>query len=105
MKNSTKSITKNLIISIVLFLVLAAVLSAYTLTEEKPKEVQVSARIQQINDGKVKSVEIDGDKLAVELGDGTKEATRKEPGESFTTLLSNYKVDPAKMDVLTISIK
>ncbi len=105
MKNSTKSITKNLVISIVLFLVLAGVLSMITLSNGQAKEVDVSAVIAQINDGKVKSVEVRGDQLAIELADGTKETSHKEGGESFSTLLANYKVDPAKMRAVTVDVK
>ena len=63
MKNSTKTITKNLIVSAVLFLVLAGVLSTYTLSSEKTKEVQVSEIVSQIQEGKVKSIDVSGDKL------------------------------------------
>jgi cell division protease FtsH len=105
MKNSTKSITKNLVISIVLFLILAGVLSTYTLSGEKVKEVQVSEIVAQINGGTVKAVEVRGDKLYVELADGTKEVSSKESGESFTTLLANYRVEPDKMRAVQIDVK
>ena len=105
MKNSTKSITKNLVISIALFLVLAAVLSMYSLSGDATKKVQISEVVQQINDEKVKSVAVKNDALTVTLNDNTKEVTSKEPGESFSTLLSNYKVDPTKMDKVAVDIQ
>ncbi|HTK04532.1 MAG TPA: ATP-dependent zinc metalloprotease FtsH [Candidatus Eisenbacteria bacterium] len=105
MKNSTKSITKNLVIAIVLFLVLAGVLSMYTLSGEEPKEVQLSAVVQQINEEKVKTIDVKGDKLIIEMNDGTKEVSHKESGESLSTLLSNYQVDPSKMQKVEIDIK
>ncbi len=105
MKNSTKNITKNLVISIVLFLVLAAVLSTYSLKSEKIKDVQLSDVVTQIQNGKVKSIEVSGDKLGVTLADNTKQTSHKEPGESLSTLLSNYKIDPEKMRAVTIDIK
>jgi cell division protease FtsH len=105
MKNSTKSITKNLVISIVLFLVLAGILSMYTLGGTTVKTAQVSDVISQISSQKVKSVEVSGDTLNVTLTDGTKETAQKEPGESFSTMLSNYKVDPADVSKIQIDIK
>ncbi len=105
MKNATKNLTKNLIISVVLFLVLAAVLSTYTLSSEKIKDAQVSEIVSQIQEGKVKSIEVSGDKLDVMLTDGTKKISHKEPGESLSTLLANYKVDPDKMRAVTVDIK
>ncbi|MEY4744440.1 MAG: ATP-dependent metalloprotease FtsH [Candidatus Parcubacteria bacterium] len=105
MKNTTKNITKNLVISIVLFLVLAGVLSMYTLSGEEPKQVELSAVVDQIGQEKVKTIAVKGDKLEIELKDGTKEVTHKESGESLSTLLSNYKIDPAKMLAIQVDIK
>ncbi len=105
MKNTTKSITKNLVISIALFLVLAAVLSLYSLGGSSVKKVQVSEVIQQINDEKVKSVAVKSDTLTVTLNDNTKEVSNKEPGDTLSTLLSNYKVDPAKMEKVQVDIQ
>ena len=64
----------------------------------------MSEVVSQINDEKVKSIEVKGDTLLIELTDGAKEKARKESGESFTTLLANYQVSPDKMSKLTIDI-
>ncbi|MFH1047905.1 MAG: ATP-dependent zinc metalloprotease FtsH [Patescibacteria group bacterium] len=105
MKNVTKYITKNLIISVVVFVVIAAILSTYSMTNEKPEEIQISQLILQINSGNIKSVVIRGDVLDIELKDGTKQKTSKEPGESLSTLLSNYEVSPDKMSEIEVAIK
>ncbi|MEA3249124.1 MAG: ATP-dependent zinc metalloprotease FtsH [Patescibacteria group bacterium] len=105
MKNATKYITKNLIISVVIFLVIAALLSTYNLSQEKPEEIQVSQLISQIEAGEVKTVVVKGDSLEIELNDGTQEITKKEGGESFTTLLSNYEVAPEKMSGIEVDIQ
>ena len=65
MKNATKYITKNLIISIVVFVVIAAILSTYSITSEKPEEIQISQLISQIDTGNVKAVVIKGDLLEI----------------------------------------
>jgi len=105
MKNVTKYITKNLVISVVVFLVIAALLSTYNLSQEKPEEIQVSQLVAQIEAGEVKTVVVKGDALEIELKDGTKEETKKEGGESFTTLLSNYQVAPEKIAAVEIDIQ
>jgi cell division protease FtsH len=105
MKNSTKSISRNLVLAIVIFLTMAAILSFYNLPVDKIKDVQVSTIVEQINGEQIKTVEIRGDELLVELNDGSKEKAAKEPGESFTALLSNYKVAPEKMQKVIISVK
>jgi len=106
MKPTTKSITKNLVISIALFLVLAVILSTYTLNrEEAPKEVQVSAIVSQIGEGKVKTVTVRGDKLYAELADGSKQVAQKESGESFSELVSNYGVDSEKLRAIEVDVR
>jgi len=105
MKNATKYITKNLIISIVVFVVIAAILSTYSITNEKPEEIQLSQLVSQIEAGNVKAVVIKGDLLEIELNDGTEQVTKKEGGESFTTLLSNYEVTPEKMSGIEVEIQ
>ncbi len=105
MKNATKYITKNLIISIVVFVVIAAILSAYSITDEKPEEIQVSQLISQINEGAVKTVIVKGDVLEIELNDGNEQITKKEGGESFSALLSNYEVDADKMSEIEVDIQ
>lgn len=105
MKKATKYITKNLIISIVVFVVIAALLSTYSMTTEKPEEIQVSQLISQIEAGNVKSVIVKGDLMEIELHDGTEQTTKKESGESFSTLLSNYEVSPKKMSGIEVDIQ
>ncbi len=105
MKNQTKAITKNLIVSISIFLLLALAMSLYSVSGGKTKDVQMSQVVDQINNEQVKSVVISGDSLEVTLRDDSKETATKEPGESFTQLLANYKVDPTKMSKIDISVK
>jgi cell division protease FtsH len=105
MKNPTKSLTKNLIFSILLFLAFAAVLSSYSLDETKPAEIQMSDVVARISEEKVKSIVVKGDLLDLELVDGTKEVSRKETGESFSTQLANYGADPAKVAKVAIDVR
>ena len=105
MKKATKYITKNLVISIVVFVVIAALLSTYSMTAEKPEEIQLSQLVAQIDEGNVKTVVVKGDVLEIELEDGTQQITKKEGGESFTTLLSNYGVAPEKMSEIDVDIQ
>ncbi|KKU14321.1 MAG: ATP-dependent zinc metalloprotease FtsH [Candidatus Magasanikbacteria bacterium GW2011_GWC2_45_8] len=61
--------------------------------------------VQEIVDGKVKQIEVQGDKLIVKLQDGTTQESLKEAGESVSTLLKNYSIDPEKMRAVEVSIK
>ena len=106
MKNSTRAITKNLVISVVVFLVFAAILSAYNLpAQKKSQEVQISSVVDSIVSEQAKSIEVRGDKIYVELKDGSKTVADKEPGQSFTELLANLQVPADKIQKVAISVK
>jgi cell division protease FtsH len=86
-------------------LAVAAVLGAINLPSDKVEEVTMSDIVAQINSEQVKSVTVHGDKLAVELADGRKETAAKESGGTFTAMLADYQVDPAKLSKVKVSIK
>ncbi|MBN1585431.1 ATP-dependent zinc metalloprotease FtsH [Candidatus Uhrbacteria bacterium] len=105
MKNPSKIISKNLIVSILVFLSVAALLSAYSLPSEKETEVKLSQVVEQINAEQVKSIEIRGDSLHLELNDGAKQVAKKEAGQSFASLMSDYQVTPEKMGRVGVEIR
>jgi cell division protease FtsH len=105
MKNSTKQITKNLVASVLVFVVLAVILGNFTLGKDKPAEVKLSDVVTQVNAGQVKEIAVKGDRLSVAMTDGKKEVAYKEPGQPLSTLLDNYKVDPAKMGAVAVTVE
>ena len=108
MKNPSpnQSVFRNLAIFFVAFIILAGLLSLYNGSPfAASTEVGVGAFVEQVKEEKVAKVEVDGDTLNIELKDGTKETSRKEAGESLSTLLSNYEVPPEKIDALNATVK
>jgi cell division protease FtsH len=104
MKNPSKSISKNLIISILVFLAVAAILSAFSLPNDEVKEVKLSQVIEQINNEEVKSIEVQGKTLNIELNDGTKQSALKEDGQSFASIVADYQVAQDKVSLVEVEV-
>lgn len=100
-----KKLIKNFLVFFAVFLLIAALFSSFSNSSAKSNIVGIEALINQINSDKVSEIVVSGDKLAVTLKDNTKETVAKEPNESLSSLLNNYKVDPAKSTAIKISIK
>ncbi len=100
-----KKLIKNFLIFFAVFLLIAALFSSFSNSAAKSNTVGIEALINQINSDKVSEIVVSGDKLTVTLKDNTKEMVAKESNESLSSLLNNYKVDPAKSTAIKISIK
>ena len=77
----------------------------YSGPKQKPTEISLSELATQVNDGKVKSISVDGNSLTIELNDTAKEKSIKEPQSSLTESLNNYGVDKEKIKDVKIDIK
>lgn len=88
-------------------LLVAALLSFSSLTSEKPEEVGLSALVQKVNNEEVKEVVVEGDILHVTLNDVNAKPlqVKKELGQSFTELLSDYGVAQDKLAKVNVIIK
>lgn len=96
---------KNIAYIILVFLFVSGIIILYSSPAQKPKDVALSELVNQINDGKVKNISIDGNELQIELTDGTKEKATKESESSLTESLSNYGVDKDKLKDVEVKIK
>ncbi len=100
-----KKLIKNFLVFFAVFLLIAAIFSSFSGGAAKSSAVGIETLINQINTDKVSEIIVSGNKLEVTLKDNSKEKVSKEPTESLSTLLSNYKVDPAKSTAIKISVK
>lgn len=101
-----KKFGKNILIAIAVFLVIAGLISLYsTPIDQKPKTVSLSELAVQINEEKVKKIDVEGGDVLIELKNGEKEKTRKEPEGSLTESLSNVGIDKEKLRNVEVSIK
>ncbi|MCX6785627.1 MAG: ATP-dependent zinc metalloprotease FtsH [Candidatus Komeilibacteria bacterium] len=96
---------KNFLIFFLIFLLIGSIFSFYNSKNQPPEKISLGEMVKLINADQLKTVEIAGNKLNLTLNDGSTKTTLKETGESLSTLLKNYNVDPAKIQNLNISVK
>ena len=96
---------KNIGIAVVLFLIITWMIMVFTSPVEKATEVSLSKISTQINEGKVKKIEVEGNKLLVELENNEKQVAYKEPESSLSESLNNVGVDREKLSAIQIEIK
>ncbi len=72
---------------------------------EKQKPMDVGSFVSAVQEGKVKEVLIENEQLTVTLQDGSTSTVAKEANESFSTLLNNYGIDPAKARDIKTTVK
>ena len=103
MKNS---LFKNFLIFLLVFIFIASIFSLYNSSAtDKVEEIGLSKLVEYINNEKVKSLEVEGDKISIILFNDEKKLSHKEPAESLTTLLNNFEVQPDKFEKVDIKIK
>src|SRR4030065_230866 len=92
-----RNFIKNLIIILLVFFVISGIVMVFNAPVEKISEVNLNELANQINDGGVKDIQVEGEKLNITLTDDTKESSRKETESSLSESLKNYGVDPGKL--------
>lgn len=100
-----KNLIKNFLLLLGTFLIIAAVFSAFFEQSNKSTTVGIETLIKRINQEEVSEIAVSGNKIIATLKDGQKETIRKEAGESFSALLDNFQVDPAKSTNIKIEVK
>jgi cell division protease FtsH len=98
-------ITRNAIFFLFTFLVIAGVMSLFTSPLARPEVVSLNAVMQDVQDGNVKHILVDGDKLTITLNDDTEIRSTKEPIVSFPELAITYGITPEQLANLTVEIK
>ncbi len=100
-----KDLTKKILVGVLILAIIGGIFSLYNAPLEKPKEVGISALIDQIENEQIKSIIIEENQLEVVLNNDQKEIVRKESSESLSTLLKNYQISPEKTKKIKIEIK
>ncbi|MFA6383584.1 MAG: ATP-dependent zinc metalloprotease FtsH [Parcubacteria group bacterium] len=96
---------KNLAAIIFVFLLISGLFILYSGPAQAPANISLSDLVSQINDGKIKQIEVSGNDLTITTTDGKAEKSTKEAETGITESLKNYGVDPAKLNAVNISIK
>ncbi|MDA3803006.1 MAG: ATP-dependent zinc metalloprotease FtsH [Patescibacteria group bacterium] len=101
-----KNLFRNFLILIVVFLLLTSVFTYFFENKsEEPTEVGVNALISRIENEKISQITVEENEILVDLKEGGQEIVKKEVGESFSDLMSNFSVDQEKLRQVDISIK
>jgi cell division protease FtsH len=95
---------RNIAWAVFFFLLFTGLMILYSAPAQKPTSISLSELVAQINDGKVKDISINGNDLSMNLIDGTREVSIKEPQSSLTDSLSNYGVDKEKLQGVKVDI-
>lgn len=98
------NLAKNFFIFFLIFLFIASFFSLYSTQENPPEEISLNQLVNYLNEDKIASVDIDNEQLLVKLRDGSEKLSKKEIGESLTTTLRNYGVEPTKLQNIELTI-
>jgi cell division protease FtsH len=102
-----KSLLKNFLLIFLALFLIAAILSYGSKGAEKTETVGVNVLVDEIQNEKIKSIDVKGDTLLVTLKEeGTKkQEVRKELGQSFSELMDNYGVNSDKLKTIEVAVK
>ena len=100
-----KNLGKNLIVVFIVFLVIISLFSFYITPQPDRTPLGISAMVEKINQGEVKSIEVVDSKIILTLTDDTLAEVNKEPTESLGDLLNNYQADATKLKDIEITVK
>ncbi len=100
-----RNFIKNLAIVLLVFFVISGIVMLYNTPVQKISDINLNELANQINDGKVKEIQVEGEKLNIVLADNTKEKSQKEAEASLSESLKNYGVDQEKLRSVSIGIK
>ncbi|OHA84006.1 MAG: cell division protein FtsH [Candidatus Yonathbacteria bacterium RIFOXYC1_FULL_52_10] len=95
----------NILNAVLIFLVIATVYSLVADRAEKVEEVPLSTLAQNINEGTVRSIAVEGGELSITYTDETKKKSKKEVESSLSETLANYGVTAEKLAPVNLEIK
>ena len=93
------------ILTLIIFLSLVSVYSLITDKSVALEEVSLSTLAQDINDGKVTSIIVVGDKLELTYLEDVKKISKKEAGTALTTTFKNYDISQSDLAKINIEVK
>jgi cell division protease FtsH len=100
-----KNLFKNVGIIILVFLLISGIFVLYGSPQQAPEEISLSTLATQVSEGRVKEIQVSGNKLEIELQDETKQVSTKEMDSSIVETLRNYGVETEKIQAVNIQIK
>lgn len=96
---------KNIGIIIAIFLLIAMIFILYGTPQKTPQAISLTQLAQQVNQGQVKSIGVNGSNLDVTLNNGQTESTTKEDTSGIVETLKNYGVTSQKLQNVNITVE
>ena len=100
-----KNLSKNLLLAVLAFFVVSLLFSTINGESSKAKPANLGEVVTAIQNGTVKQVQVDSDKLNITYTNDEKRVAYKESTDSFTAMLKDYGVAPEKISALDIQVK
>ncbi|HYE59959.1 MAG TPA: ATP-dependent zinc metalloprotease FtsH, partial [Candidatus Kapabacteria bacterium] len=102
-----KNLLKNFLYIVVALFLIASLVSFAEMGAEKVDQVGITTLVDEIQNGKVQSIDVFGDTMRVTLREegAKKQEVKKEFGQSFSELMDNYGVDPNKLKDVNVQVK
>jgi len=104
LKSNQKNIFRGLFVYLIL--VIMSLFVYYNLsnfTSGQKKEIPITQIAQEIKDGTVQKIEVQGENLTVFLQNGSQETSRLEPGESVFSTLKDLGANPDSVEIQVLS--
>lgn len=98
-------VTKNIIIFVVVIIATALILSFVNLSSQNIEDIDLQTFINEVKNGEVASITVDGGDVSIEKTDGTLQQTKKERQGTLDELLVNNGVTPETMATIKRTIK
>ena len=96
---------KKIAIGLVVLIVVLGLISLYSTPLQQIEDVSLSQLAQEINENKVKQINVEGNKLSIELEDGTLQKSLKEPQAALSETLKNIGVSQEALGGVKIGIE
>ncbi|MGC9335441.1 MAG: ATP-dependent zinc metalloprotease FtsH [Anaerolineae bacterium] len=98
----TRNMTRWAIYFVLALVVAFFVYNQFSVNQTQPELISLQQLATKVKEGDVKRIEVDGDTLYVELGDGTEVICHKEDGSTLAETLSNLGVTTEALNALEI---
>jgi len=99
------NLIKNFLLVLLIFLAISSLFGLFSQSTEKEKTISITQLAQDINQGRVKTIVISGNKLLISYNDGTESRSTKETETSLSQSLVNLGVDKNKLVGVKIETK
>jgi len=90
---------KSILVWALIILMGLSLISSFNKPSIKAEEINLSQALNNVKEGKIKQIQVEGDRLVLTYKDDKKAFARKETGESLVKTLETAQIDPKSVDI------